>query len=125
MPANANWMRAEEALRWAQEALAHATAQSAADPKSPVLRDNVGASREIAVRLQWLVSGERGDYRSLFGQEATPGQIRADLASAWVQWAGYLGSVESPWPAQVEALRTAGQPSSAKRLMAGENAGVN
>jgi len=97
----------EEALRWANEALAHATAQSDADPKSPVLRGNIRASREIAVRLQWLVSGEKGDYHSLFGREATPGQIRADLAAGWVQWAGYLRSVESPWPAQVEVFRTA------------------
>jgi serine/threonine protein kinase/tetratricopeptide (TPR) repeat protein len=97
----------EEALRWAKEALAHATAQSDADPKSPALRGNIGASREIAVRLQWLVSGEKGDYHSLFGREATPGQVRADLAAGWVQWAGYLRQVESPWPAQVGALRTA------------------
>jgi tetratricopeptide (TPR) repeat protein len=97
----------EEALRWAKEALAHATAQSDADPKSPALRGNIRESREIAVRLQWLASGEKGDYRSLFGREATPGQIRADLAAGWVRWAGYLASVDSPWPAQVEALRTA------------------
>jgi tetratricopeptide (TPR) repeat protein len=97
----------EEALRWAKEALAHATAQSDADPKSPVLSGNLRISREIAVRLQWLLSGEKGDYRSLFGREATPGQIRADLAEGWEQWAGYLRQVESPWPAQVEAMRTA------------------
>ena len=98
----------EEALRWAKQALADATAQSDADPKSPALRGNITTSREIAVRLQWLVSGEKGDYRSLFGREATPGQIRADLAAGWVDWAvGYLRPVESPWPAQVGALRTA------------------
>jgi hypothetical protein len=95
-------------LRWAKQALADATAQSDADPKSPALRGNITTSREIAVRLQWLVSGEKGDYRSLFGREATPGQIRADLAAGWVDWAvGYLRPVESPWPAQVGALRTA------------------
>jgi hypothetical protein len=97
----------EEALRWAKEALAHATAQSDTDPRDGRLSGNLRVSREIAVRLQWLVSGEKGDYRSLFGREATPGQIRADLAAGWVQWAGYLDRVESPWSARLEALRTA------------------
>jgi tetratricopeptide (TPR) repeat protein len=97
----------EEALRCAKEALADATARSEADPKNASLSGNLRASRQIAVRLQWLVSGEKGDYRSLFGREATPGQIRADLAAGWVQWAGYLEKMESPLPARVEAARTA------------------
>jgi tetratricopeptide (TPR) repeat protein len=97
----------EEALRWAKEALVHATAQSEADPANTGLRSELRSVRETAVRLQWLVSGEKGDYHSLFGREATPGQVRADLAAGWVQWAGYLRQVESPWPAQVGALRTA------------------
>jgi len=97
----------EEALRLAKEALAHATAQSDADPRNSTAAGTLRASRGIAVRLQWLISGEKGDYRSLFGREATPGQIRADLAVGWVQWAEHLNQVESPWPAQVEAMRTA------------------
>jgi len=96
----------EEALRWAKEALTHATAQLAADPRDSSLAGELGKVRAMAVRLQWLISGEKGDYRSLFGREATPGQIRAALAAGWVAWAGYLGEVESPWPARVEALRT-------------------
>jgi tetratricopeptide (TPR) repeat protein len=97
----------EEALRWAKEALTHATAQRAADPKSPYLSNNVEASRVLAVRLQWLVSGEKGDYRSLFGREPTAGQIRADLAYGWVGWATYLSNMDSPLTARIEALRTA------------------
>jgi tetratricopeptide (TPR) repeat protein len=97
----------EEALRLAKEALAHATAQSDADPRNSTAAGTLRASRGIAVRLQWLISGEKGDYRSLFGREATPGQIRAALAVGWVQWAEHLNQVESPWPAQVEAMRTA------------------
>ena len=97
----------EEALRWAKDALAHATAQSEADPKNAGISSNLRISREIAVRLQWVVSGEKGDYRSLFGREPTPGQIRADLASGWVQWAGYLANFEYALPARVEAARTA------------------
>jgi tetratricopeptide (TPR) repeat protein len=97
----------EEALRWAKEALAQATGQSDADPKDQRVSNNLRVSRVTAVRLQWLISGEKGDYRSLFGREVTPGQIRADLAAGWVQWAEYLNRMESPLPARVEALRTA------------------
>jgi hypothetical protein len=97
----------EEALRLAKEALAHAAAQSDADPKNAALTGSLRASRATAVRLQWLVSGEKGDYRSLFGREATPGQIRAALADGWKRWADYLNEVESPGPARVEAMRTA------------------
>jgi tetratricopeptide (TPR) repeat protein len=97
----------EEALRWAKEALAHATAQSDADPNNSVLTGNLRSSRATAVRLQWLISGEKGDYQSLFGREATPGQIRTELAYGWVEWVRQLGTVESPPPARVEAARTA------------------
>jgi tetratricopeptide (TPR) repeat protein len=97
----------EGALRWAKEALAHATAQSDADLKNSVVTGDLQSSRAIAVRLQWLISGEKGEYQSLFGREATSGQIRADLASGWEQWAVYLNLVGFPWPAQVEASRMA------------------
>jgi hypothetical protein len=97
----------EEALQWAKEALIHEVAESGADPASPNARSELRAVRATAVRLQWLVSAEKGDYRSLLGQEAAPGQIRAALAYGWVEWVRQLGTVEYLPPARVEAARTA------------------
>jgi serine/threonine protein kinase/tetratricopeptide (TPR) repeat protein len=97
----------EEALRWAKEALAHAIPQSEADPANSSLTGELRMVRATAVRLQWLISGEKGDYQSLLGREATPGQIRAELAYGWVEWLRQLGTVEYLLPARVEAARTA------------------
>jgi hypothetical protein len=62
-------------------------------------------TRAAAVRLQWPISAEKGDYRTLLGREATPGQVRAEMANGWTFWATrYL---EYLLPVRVEAAGTA------------------
>jgi len=48
-----------------------------------------------------------GRYRSLFGREVTPAQIRDGVAAGWTGWLVYLDEVEYPLPLRVEAARTA------------------
>jgi tetratricopeptide (TPR) repeat protein len=91
----------EEALRWSKEAV-----RADNDPKNAALRLQLRRVHALAVHLQWLVSGEQGDYRPLLGRAASA-QIRAELAYGWADWVSQLTSTLYPMPARIEAARTA------------------
>jgi hypothetical protein len=66
--------------------------------------DNSPAARAEAVRVRWLMEGERGDYGALFNH-LDPGrrQILADLAQSWRNRADLMSQFGDPISSRLEA----------------------
>ena len=98
----------EESLRWIKEAIAHQAAL--ADSES----GRVGWARQLrgyraeAVRIEWLIAGEQGDYRSILPrEESAAAQVRQELARGWEEYANRLNDIAYAYAARLEAARTA------------------
>ena len=81
-------------------------------------------SKLMAVRVLWIVSSGKGDFRPFFeNANPTDGEIRAVLAAGWTTYAGAMKTFASPLGPRLDAARTALDQN--RRLVADHPSGAN
>ena len=97
-----------EALRVLESAHSRALGVLNSDPGTTANIEAFETSRANAVRMLWLLEGERGDYRAFFeNRKPASEDIRAALAKGWQEHAAFLGYLGGPTEKRMEAAKNA------------------
>ncbi len=98
----------KEALRCLKDAIADQANLADTEPGDPANAQRLREVRGDAVRIEWLIAGEQGDYKSLLSAgDASPALVRAELALGWRRQAAQMSAFLCPMPPRVVASRKA------------------
>jgi len=94
----------QQSLRSWQAALSNAELLVKSDPNVAYSKTRADIRRSQVVRLQWLLAGDKADYRPILGEDATPRRIREQLAIGWRNMAVDRETVLAPISLRFEAI---------------------